>query len=224
MISNQGDRAAGRRFRFVLFTMGLLLVLNVVGALGALGWKSFTFNTALILALLTAYAARYRDTAIAGWLLFGLSAGFIELGADWWLVAKAKTLVFPPDEPMIWASPAYMPFAWAMVLTQLGSVGAWLRDRVGLSRAMLLTGVLGGISIPLYEHLAKDANWWFFHNTPMLWDAPYFVIATELLISLPLPWLARRVEAGRPAVALALGIGEGIFIYPCMLLLYRILG
>jgi hypothetical protein len=223
----EAEQAAAMRFRFVVFTMVLLVVLNTLAAvtpLRVLGWRAVTFNSALILLLDVLFAWRHRDREIAGWLLFGIIAGVIELGTDWWLVAKTHTLTYPSGEPMLWASPAYMPFAWAMILTQVGVVGAWLARRHGLAVATIATALIGGVNIPLYEHLAKGANWWAYHDTPMLFDAPYYVIAAEFLLALPLPWMARRVVTGSVGPAIVLGVVEGLWMYPSVWLPHRIFG
>lgn len=152
-----GYQADTRRFRFVLLTMGLLMGLDIVSSWLSLGWMSITFITALILGLDGLYILRYRDRQLAQWLLFGLAAGWVELLIDRWFVGTG-TLVYPVDEPHIWASPAYMAFAWAMVLVQLGVLGAWLRQRLPFVFATIATAAISGINIPIYEHLAKGAK------------------------------------------------------------------
>ncbi len=212
-----------RRIRFVLFTMGLLLGLNIISAIGALGWKSVTFSSALILGLDVAFALRYRDRPMMCWLLLGLIAGWLELLTDWWIVAGTRTLLYP-GEPMILASPAYMPFAWAVILVQIGSVAAWLRRRLGVVHATLLTGLIGGINIPLYEHLAKSARWWVYKGTPTLFDAPYYVIAAEVLISLSLVWLARFPESGKAGPSVVAGVTEGAWMFPAVAIPFWLFG
>lgn len=212
-----------RRTVFALGTIALLLILNTISALYGLGWKSVTINTTLILLLDICYAWRYRDGHVVQWLLFGLSAGWVELFTDAWLV-QTGTLLYPPDEPMIWLSPAYMPFAWTMVLTQIGLLGAWLRPRTSFLVATLLTALIAGINIPIYEHLAKGANWWFYHYTPMLFSAPYYVIAAEFLLALPLAGMASIVDKQRPLWSLAIGIVEGIWMLPATMVAFWVVG
>lgn len=206
-----GHGADARRIRFVGFTMALLMGLDIVSSQLSLGWKSITFNTALILALDGLYILRYRDGQLARWFLFGLAAGWVELLIDRWFVGTG-TLVYPVEEPHIWASPAYMPFAWAMVLVQLGVVGAWLRQRLSFFLATVLTAVISGINIPIYEHLAKGAKWWWYQQTPMLFDAPYYVICAEFLLALPLVWMAGKMTQGPLSRSAVLGVAEGVWI------------
>lgn len=212
-----------RRIRFVLFTMGLLLALNAIGAYKALGWKAITCNVALVFTLDCLYAWRYRDAHLGRWLLLGLTAGIVELFTDWWLV-RTETLVYAPNEPMIWASPAYMPFAWAVVLVQLSAVGFWLYNRLGWCRATILIAVISSINIPIYEHLAKNAQYWFYQHTPMLFDAPYYVIAAEFLLALPLAWMAKR-SVNRPlGWSVSLGVVEGAWMFPVVVFTFWLLG
>jgi hypothetical protein len=213
-----------RRLRFTGLTIALLVALNVVGAWTRAGWPLATFNTALILLLDVLYVWRFRDGVLGRWLLLGLAAGVVELTADWWLVARTRTLVYPAGQPMILASPAYMPFAWAMVLAQIGPIGAALGRRLPLPVATLLTALLSGVNIPLYEHLAHDANYWYYRDTPQLFNAPYNVIAAEFLLALPLVWLGREAERLRWPWSAALGVVEGVWMLPSVLLAFWLLG
>jgi Domain of unknown function (DUF6989) len=212
-----------RRIQFVLGTMALLLALNVVSAVYELGWQAVTGNVALVLLLDGIYLMFSRDVQLGQWLLFGLAAGWVELCTDWWLV-RSGTLVYPADEPMIWASPAYMPFAWAVILVQIGTLGAWLKQRSGFLQATLLTALLSGINIPIYEHLAKDAHFWFYQQTPMLFNAPLYVICAEFLLALPLVGMARVTRRARPVAALAVGAVEGLWMFPAVVVAFWLLG
>ena len=212
-----------QRIRFVLGTMALLLALNVLSAVYGLGWKAVTASVALILLLDGLYIVFCRDTQLGKWLLLGLAAGWVELCTDWWLV-RTGTLVYPPDEPMIWASPAYMPFAWAVILVQIGSVGAWLKQRYGLLQATVLTALISGINIPIYEHLAKDAHFWFYQQTPMLFNAPLYVICAEFLLALPLVWMAEVITTARPTRSLVVGAVEGLWMFPAVVFAFWLLG
>jgi hypothetical protein len=203
--------------------MGLLLALNVVSAHYGLGWKAVTGNVAVILLLDGIYIFSSRDTQLGQWLLLGLAAGWVELCTDWWLV-RTGTLVYPPAEPMIWASPAYMPFAWAVILVQIGAVGAWLKQRYGLVQATVLTACISGINIPIYEHLAKDAHFWFYQQTPMLFSAPLYVICAEFLLALPLVWMAGVTTKVRPVLSLAVGAVEGLWMFPVVVFAFWLLG
>jgi len=219
-----GDAVSQRkRLIFVLCTVGLLVTLNVIASIYALGWKSVAVNTAIILSLFVAFIFKHKDRVLLGWLVFGLVAGFGELLADWWLV-QTGTLVYPQDEPMIWVSPAYMPFAWAMVLLQIGGLASWFTERYSTVVAGVLTAVAAGINIPLYEHLAKGADWWFYQSTPMIFSAPYYVILAEFLLAVPLAFFARRVTSGPLKGAVLLGVVEAFVMLVASWIGFKVLG
>ncbi len=209
--------------RFVLFTIALLLLLDVISSIYGLGWKAITATTALILALDVAWIVLRKDRALLGWLVFGLVAGYAELVADWWLV-RTGTLVYPQNEPMIWDSPAYMPAAWAVVLTQIGYLSGWLRTKYPVEKAAFATALFAGVNIPVYEHLAKGANWWHYDHTPMVFAAPYYVIAAEFLLALPLAYWADRIVRGSLRRSVLFGLAEGVVMLAAVLIAYWLVG
>ncbi len=207
----------------VLLTIGLTLAVNVTSSIYGVGWQAITASTALVLGLFVVRIVRHRDRQLRGWLVFGVVAGFAELVADAWLV-NTGTLIYPQDEPMLWASPAYMPGAWAVVLTQVGYVSGWLRTKLSLPRAALATAAFGGFNIPLYEHLAKGAGWWHYVETPMLFSAPYYVIVAEFLLVLPLALWARRITSGRARDQIGLGLAEGVVMLIAAVVAFWLVG
>ena len=216
--------AESARIRFVLLAMGMVVASNVAGALTHAGPRFALASTAVTLAVMVGWTARRRDPVLARWLLLGLVAGWMEILTDAWLVQATGTLVYPPGEPMVLDSPLYMPFAWTLVLAQLGVLGGWLAQRLGAMRATLLVAVLGGSMIPLYEHLARDAGYWWYRDTPMLLNAPLYIIASEFLLSLPLVWLG-SVAVRRPwGWSAALGIVAGLWMIPSVMIGWRLVG
>lgn len=215
--------SADTRLYFVLGTMALLVTLNTLASVYALGPSSVVFNTALILTLFAVFIARTRDRVLLGWGVFGLAAGFAELPADAFLV-HTETLVYPAGHAMIWDSPAYMPFAWMMVLLQIGGLATWLVSRYSVPVAAVLTALVAGINIPLYEHLAKDAGWWFYQATPMIFSAPYYVIVAEFLLALPLAFFSRGVTGGSLWKAAILGLAEGAVMLVACWIAFTLVG
>jgi hypothetical protein len=216
--------ADARRLAFVVATMAAQLTVSVISSIYHLGWVSLTVTVGVLLVLYLAYILWYADDTLFRWLLFGLAAGWVELAPDWWLVARTRSLYYPAREWMAGDSPLYMPFDWAVVLLQLGVIGDWLRQRLGITGGTLALGLLGGSFIPVYEHLAKNALWWSYSGTPMLLDAPYYVILAEFLLTLPLPafgWLAERTH---PAMSLVLGIAEGGVMMAAVLVTWMLMG
>jgi hypothetical protein len=216
-------KAESRRTGFIVFTMALLFLLCVLSAFFAPGWKSLAAIVGFILLLDLICLLITRDRVLLHWIVFGLAAGFVELIADWYLIADTRTLTYPP-ELMIWKSPVYMPFDWAMVLIQLGVLGTWLRNRRGLLWGTILTGLIGGVFIPFYEGLAKRADWWSYHDTPMFWHVPYYIVLAEILLSVPLVLLGHRVEVRTLWSSALLGIVQGFVILAAAVAAYWLVG
>lgn len=213
-----------RRLIFALITIAMVVTFNVTGALTGAGWKLATGSTAFTLLVMLAWQARTRDPVFGRWLLIGLVGGWIEITTDAWLVANTQTLLYPPGEPLVWDSPLYMPFAWMIVLAQTGIIATWLGQRLPLAAAMLITGLIGGISIPLYELLAHYANYWTYTRTPMILHAPFYIIVSEFLLTLPLPWIGRLALRRPWPYSLALGALVGVLMFPAVLIAWWLVG
>ena len=226
MDHDHSERTISQRdIRFVVFTIVLMLGLNVPSAILEEGWFSAAWHTGLMCLLFIAYIIKYRDSYLKAWMIFGVAAGFTELLADWWLVTRTGSLVYAPDEPMIVESPVYMPFAWALLMIQIGAVAHWLRQKLGVAKAAVITGLIGGVNIPLYESLARAADWWIYQNTPMIFGAPYYIIVGEVLIVIPLVWLAVWLQRMGPVKGgILLGIVEGLIILVAYMIAWWLVG
>ena len=202
-----------RIFRFAVISIVLMLALNIASSFVVKGWAGAGFNTALVSVIWFVYAVRAKNAMLWNWLVLALVAGWTELAADWWLVTQTKTLVYV-EGPKVVVSPIYMPFAWMLVLVQIGLVGQWLRTRMALPVAAVVTGLIAGLNIPLYESLAKFADWWYYQDTPMILNAPWYIILGEFLIGLPLVYLGLRLgQRVRLGLAALLGVLEGLVIW-----------
>ncbi|MGC8856048.1 MAG: DUF6989 domain-containing protein [Anaerolineae bacterium] len=212
------------RTKFVLFTLAFGITWNFISSFLGLGWITATLITAILLLLNLAYIYRYRDDVLGRILLFSLAAGWTELLADRWLVEDTQTLHYWPGGPFVLRSPLYMPFAWTVVLVQLAYLGWELSQRIGLPLSAVLIGLFGGINIPLYEQWAKGAGWWFYTNTTMIGNTPWYIISGEFLIVFTLPFLMRLSQKMAPAWSLALGILHGLWIWAAYALAYVLIG
>jgi hypothetical protein len=200
--------------RVVLLTAGILLAWSWGSSLLDAGPISASIITYGLYGFYWLYALRTKNPLIQRLLIFGTIAGLLELVTDYYLVDVINSLVYPGGELMIWSSPAYMPFAWSNVLLQLSFIGVLLTSHYGVLKASIVLGIAGGMYIPTYEHLAKDAGWWFYNfNTPMLFNAPLYVIICEALISLSLPGIIYYSEHQKLGKTFGLGILEGIWIF-----------
>jgi hypothetical protein len=169
------------------------------------------------------YAWQTKNPLVLRLMIIGTLAGILELFTDHYLVDTIDSLVYPNHELMLWSSPAYMPFAWSNVLLQLSFLGVLLTSRFGLYRATILLCIVGGMYIPMYEHLAKGAEWWWYNqNTPMLFNAPLYVIICEALISLSLPALIYYSEHKKVRKSVLLGVLEGVWIFVSAWLAFNI--
>ncbi|MGD1846104.1 MAG: hypothetical protein ACFB10_11985 [Salibacteraceae bacterium] len=215
-ISNEGKR----RTFFVMGTMGVsigILLLDSLFFKGVLSAEIWGYGFTAVFLL---YAIAAKDQLILKFLGFAVVAGLAELVADHYLVAISDTLIYPTDEPMLWSSPAYMPFSWTVVLIEFGFLGWLMARKMHPSLAGLLLGVLGALLVPLYEHWAIDAGWWSYKDTPMLGPVPIYVIIAEGLLMVPVPYLLLCVEKSSWLWILGLGLIEGaVMLLACILAL-----
>jgi hypothetical protein len=211
-----------RTTAFVVATQALQLLATVVSAWLALGWKSAAVISFALSTIFVLYALISGNKLMQRLVLFALIAGFLELFADHYSISVTKTLVYPP-EPLLWTSPLYMPFAWVAVFSQLGYYGLLLVRWKGIWVASLLIAVLGGVYIPVYEHLAADAGWWYYQNTPMIFNAPYFVILAEAMLSLSVPALVAYLIRGNYWRTVVAAVVLGIVIYASERIAYKLI-
>jgi hypothetical protein len=207
---------------FIVATQILQLGGTALSAGLQLGWKSAAAISFSLGALYVLYAVISRNRVLRHLVVFSFIAGLLELFADHYSVAGNETLVYPA-EPMLWTSPLYMPFAWIAVFSQLGYYSLLIVRWKGLTTAIIVLGVLGGLYIPIYEHLAADAGWWYYRNTPMLFNAPYYVILAEAMLSVSIPPLmlfSLKGSYGRTAFAALI---QGIVIFLSCYLAYHLI-
>jgi len=209
----------------IVATQAILMTWSIGSSILASGPISASIITYSLFGFYVIYTLYTKDATMIKLLTLGTVAGILELFADHYLVDTINNLVYPGNEAMIWTSPAYMPFAWANVLIQLGYYGILLSGWKGWGTASIILGLAGGMYIPLYEHLAKDAGWWWYHsNVPMIFNAPVYVIICEALISLSLPLLLTRSSNKGVIHGLIYGGICGVWIYLSAMLSYMIGG
>ena len=152
--TNSDGQEERNRLRFVLVTLAIVATWIVINSFFFTGWVTAAILAFGMLTVDVIYIIRAGDRLLAKFLYFGLVAGFVELLADAWLISSTKTLYYEFGEPLLIESPVYMPVAWAVILVQIGYIGYFIHLRWGLLRATLLTGLLGGAIIPVYEYCA----------------------------------------------------------------------
>ena len=125
---------------------------------------------------------------------------------------------------MLWDSSLYMPFGWAVVLTQIGYLGWLLLGRLRAWQVGLLLVPVSGILIPLYENWAIRAGWWDYQLAPDWWGVPRYIYLAEALLMLPVPALLQlALGRGGRWVPLA-GLLEGMAMLLACLVAFTIAG
>ncbi len=222
MIDNYFEKGRKTEFWFMLGTLLVVLLVGMVSSRYHLGWKSAWGLSIGMCVVIFAFSLITKDQFIKKILVFSLAAGITELLADCWLVSSTKTLIYAADEPMIACSPFYMPFSWAVILTQVGYIGWLVTFKKRLVWAVIFTGLIGGAVIPLFEHWANGAKWWYYDYDKMIGNTPYFIALGEILLCAVLPLLFLYIFKHRVWVALLLGVLEGIWIWVSYFFFYQL--
>jgi hypothetical protein len=218
------DNLERGRLRLILTTIAINIL--VVALLTSAPWSDGRTAVGLNLidnTMILGWILICRDRLIARLVLFGVVVGFCELVADAWLVDVTRTLDYSPaGSPMLWRSPAWMPFAWEVVTVQFGYLGLRLWERHHYA-GLLLVGVLGAINIPYYEEMARLIHWWVYSNCRMLSHTPYYIIVGEFGIAMALGCLAIPLRHGGGRLAIVLGMAGGVAIFVCYGLAYTVI-
>ncbi|MFN2203916.1 MAG: DUF6989 domain-containing protein [Caldilineaceae bacterium] len=224
--TNSDGQEERNRLRFVLVTLAIVATWIVINSFFFTGWVTAAILAFGMLTVDVIYIIRAGDRLLAKFLYFGLVAGFVELLADAWLISSTKTLYYEFGEPLLIESPVYMPVAWAVILVQIGYIGYFIHLRWGLLRATLLTGLLGGAIIPVYEYCAKGAGWWLYEDTHrMIFGAtPYYIVLGEFLLALALPALLVAVKQREFYWTLPLGTVMGLWIWISYFVAFHLVG
>ncbi len=210
---------------FIISTMVLTLSVALLSAHFDWGYPSAFGLATGMFAAIAAFAFWANDVFLKRLLLFGIVAGFTELLADAWLVYGIDSLVYPPAEAKIWASPNYMPFAWAVVLIQVGYLGWLYAQSHPMLPAMGISFLIGMLFIPTFETCAKFADWWFYKpSSPMLLNTPIYIIIGEGLIALVLPLIYNKEMKETYLFSGTAGILQGLWIFASYFLVYQIVG
>jgi len=192
------EKALARVFTWFDLAIGIGIVADLVLSFinVTTHWSNVgTITVILSLYLLSLLLWQHIRPLVGRLLLAGFIAGICELFTDASGQSVAHSLLYPTGEPMLWASPLYMPLSWMVILTHLGYIAWRLRALLGLRKAALIGGLLGAIQIPIYEEMAYYGGWWQYKPTHlMLGHTPLYVLLFEGLIVAGLPLLYDRIE------------------------------
>ena len=169
---NREDRMVGLSW---VFTIGGIILGAVLGLPHAFG------ITAVVVILFLIVTWRITASPRLGWLLlFGLTAGVLELGADWIHITQFGSLIYTHDFGFrLLASPSYMPAGWWLTVVQFGYLALRLQERIPPWAAVSVVTALGMTIPPWYEEFAAPAQAWHYTTAgPMLSNTPLWIILT----------------------------------------------
>lgn len=147
------------------------------------------------------------DTTVRRLLAIGTIGGFVELLGDHFLVHVADTLVYPTGYPFLLSSPAYMPFAWAVLIAFMGYLALRLGEISGPLAGYIGPAVVAFVSESGYESFASQGGGWVYTTAPLGWlgEAPLFILVAEAaMFATAYYWMRRGT--------LTAGIGMGVSI------------
>lgn len=209
---------------FILGTMVFTLGFALLDAWLELGYASASVLAISMFSIITVVALRWRDVFLQKLVLFGLVAGITELAADNWLVNGINSLFYPAEQVHIWASPFYMPLAWAVILIQVGYLGGLLGMKKSLIKSIGISFIIGILFIPVFETCAKFAGWWYYESSAKLLDTPYYIILGEGLICAALPIIFHKIARKNWLGTALTGILQGLWIFAAYYIGYLIFG
>ena len=209
---------------FILTSMPISIGCLVLAMLKFNGWQSAAWWSYGFAALYIFYAIIFKDKLMGRFLLFTMVAGFTELIADYWLVHYTHSLFYPQDEPMLSASPAYMPFSWTVVLMQIGYLGFLISKKYKLLFTSFSVGLIGCIIIPFYEYLAINAGWWHYENVPSWGLVPIYIFLAEGILMVSIPNLFDRCEKISLKWIPVLGIIQGLVMWIACIIAFYLVG
>ncbi len=215
------DPLEPKRLRVVIATIAINVI--AVALLTYAPWSNWKTGLALNFfdnALLLGFVYLHRDELLLRFMLLGVVAGFTELAADAWLVDYTHTLDYSiGGGPMLWRSPAWMPFAWEIVAVQFGYLGLRLQEHFG-KFGLVIIGLLGAVNIPYYEEMAWRIHWWKYSGCRMISGTPYYIIAGEFLIAATFAFMVKKFRRGSFFDAMLLGAVAGAAIFASYAIAY----
>ena len=209
---------------FILGSMPVSILALVLAAYKFQGWQSGAIWSYGFTVIYILFAIATKDKLLGLFLLFATAAGFSELLADNWLVNTTHTLFYPPNEPFLVASPAYMPFSWVVVLIQIGYIGYLIAGKYKTLIASIGVGVLGCIIIPFYEYLAINAHWWHYENAPTWGIVPKYIYIAEGLLMLSIPDLFDRCDKINIKLVPVFGFLQGLVMWVACIIAFYLVG
>lgn len=155
----------------------------------------------------------------------GLVAGFLETLVEYPLAAgwfAGRLVYLGGTEWKVLETPLYMPFAWACVIVDgcylaVRSLGR-LQNRMPVLQAALmasiLSGLLGFVSLGLYELYGYRAGWWMYEEATLMLaeNLVVFIPVAEFLMFLTGSLVASAIAAAsQPYPVARIFVAGGVF-------------
>lgn len=137
--------------------------------------------TAIIVILIIIVGTYVTKSSRLSWLLvFGLTAGVLELWSDWINVASLHSLVYTDYFGFkLLESPSYMPIGWWLTCVQFGYIALRLSEKWSNGVAVGVISIMGMLLPPWYEEFAKPARAWYYTTSHLLIsNTPLWIILT----------------------------------------------
>ena len=164
-----------------LIFVSLLLTFGGI-LLGAILSEPRLFGITAIIIIIILIAGTYltRSPRLSWLLVFGLTAGVLELWSDWVHVASLGSLVYTDYFGFkLLESPAYMPVGWWLTCVQFGYIALRLSEKWSNGVAVGIISIMGMLLPPWYEEFAKPASAWYYTTTHLLIsNTPVWIILT----------------------------------------------
>ena len=164
-----------------LIIVSLMLTFGGI-ILGAILSEPRLFGITSIIVILTIIAGTYlnRSPRLSWLLVFGITAGVLELWSDWINVASLHSLVYTDYFGFkLLESPAYMPIGWWLTCVQFGYIALRLSEKWSSGVAVGIISIMGMLLPPWYEEFAKPARTWYYTTTHLLIsNTPVWIILT----------------------------------------------
>jgi hypothetical protein len=142
--------------------------------------RSYGITAILVILLLIAGTYIIKSPQLSWLLVFGITAGILELWSDWIHVASLHSLVYTDYFGFkLLESPSYMPIGWWLTCVQFGYIALRLSEKWSNGIAVAIISIMGMLLPPWYEEFAKPARAWYYTTSHLLIsNTPLWIILT----------------------------------------------
>lgn len=150
--------------------------------LGAILREPKLYGITSIVVILIIIVGTYllRSPRLSWLLVFGLTAGVLELWSDWIHVASLHSLVYTDYFGFkLLESPSYMPIGWWLTCVQFGYIALRLSESWSNGIVVGIISIMGMLLPPWYEQFAKPARAWYYTTSHwLISNTPVWIILT----------------------------------------------